>query len=51
MDYALVPGASTPRKRPRLSRAHYTVACMCPIYIELAPLRAMLDIIHDDLFV
>jgi nucleoside phosphorylase len=49
MDCALVPGASTTRKRPRLSRAHYTVACVCPMYVELAPLRAMLDTIHDDL--
>ncbi|KEF51944.1 uncharacterized protein A1O9_11934 [Exophiala aquamarina CBS 119918] len=45
----LIDGSFNPRKRPRLSHADYTVACVCPLAVELAPLRAMLDTIHEDL--
>ncbi|KAK5050833.1 hypothetical protein LTR84_003392 [Exophiala bonariae] len=40
---------SKPRKRRRLSPSDYTVACISPLALELAPLRAMLDGIHEDL--
>jgi ankyrin repeat protein/nucleoside phosphorylase len=42
-------GGSDSLKRPRLSHADYTVACVCPLAVELAPPRAMLDSIHEDL--
>ncbi|KAL9621311.1 MAG: hypothetical protein Q9160_004202 [Pyrenula sp. 1 TL-2023] len=37
------------RKRKRLSPNDYTIACICPMGVELAPLQALLDTIHDDL--
>lgn len=37
------------RNRPPLSHADYTIACVCPLAVELAPLRAMQDCIHEDL--
>ncbi|KAK2783844.1 hypothetical protein FQN53_008905 [Emmonsiellopsis sp. PD_33] len=39
-------GATT---RPRLSPSDYTVACICPMGVELAPMEAMLDQIHATL--
>src|SRR5438045_3669728 len=32
-----------------LSRSDYTVACICPMGVELAPVKAMLDEIHPSL--
>jgi nucleoside phosphorylase len=34
---------------PRLTRDDYTVACICPMGVELAPVEAMLDEIHQSL--
>lgn len=39
----------TSSKPARLSRDDYSIACLVPLGIELAPLRAMLDAIHDDI--
>jgi nucleoside phosphorylase len=32
-----------------LTHADYTVACICPMGVELAPVEGMLDEIHDPL--
>src|ERR1700733_4333577 len=37
------------RPTRRLSREEYTVAYICPRGVELAPVEAMLDEIHEDL--
>jgi nucleoside phosphorylase len=34
---------------PRRSHADYTVACVCPMGVELAPVEAALDEIHETL--
>lgn len=49
MSAASRSSAPVSQKRPRLSTADYTIACVCPMGVELAPLRALLDTIHDDL--
>lgn len=36
-------------RRPPRSHADYTVSCICPNVVELAPLEAMLDEIHESL--
>jgi len=36
-------------KRLPRSRADYTVACICPMGVELAPVLAMLDDTHEPL--
>jgi nucleoside phosphorylase len=37
------------RPRPRLIHDDYSVACICPMGVELAPLEAMLDEMHQSL--
>ncbi len=34
---------------PRLTHQDYTVACICPMGVELAPVEAMLDEMHQSL--
>ena len=39
--------ARTPQQA--LTRADYTVACICPMGVELAPVEAILEEIHEPL--
>jgi hypothetical protein len=38
-----------PPPPPRFTHDGYTVACICPMGVELAPVEAMLDEIHQSL--
>ena len=40
---------AVPDSPRHLSHAEYTVACICPMGVELAPVEAMLDKIHNPL--
>ncbi|KAF7511463.1 hypothetical protein GJ744_004652 [Endocarpon pusillum] len=39
--------ARTPQQA--LTRANYTIACICPMEVELAPVEGMLEEIHEPL--